>query len=557
MKIFLYRTLYAGMKLKAVVIFLIYFTWNSYSQINTDDLKPGCIIVNKDFSNMLLSGINPYGSHIRGSDFSGSTMVNCQLQHSEFSNTNLSRVNFAYANLTGIRIGGDSRIMRSNFDGANLEMAHLHQVIMDSCLFTGATNLTGASFDSCSLKNAIFKGVNLKNTSFAYADLTNAVFINVILDSSVFKHAKLQGAYFYGAKENQYSLFGNADLSNSMIYNSHFENSSFISAEIINARIENTLFNNANILNANFSGSIIKNCDFSDAQFNPAGGLFLDGVDDIVTVESPGIIPAGTGTFTLEMAIVPQNQHKIAGLASLNHRSNKLSTLFDLYLDANFHLVFQYKIANENTIHTLVSNDTLTGQAYNLIMITYNQGDVKFYIENKPVPVTSSYYTFSDATYNGTNISPATDYLPKPGETVEANTADLILGGFSGICPFARIESVDSTCTAMAIMYFRFWQSVPADLTQLYPVQTNENGEKGYPFYYQVEEAPGSYTDGLKNNMLFFNCKEQLIKDTKDVNLVIYKGSDKGEDDKDPLYHIVNKNFENTLIENTPMFFGW
>ncbi|RPJ75130.1 MAG: pentapeptide repeat-containing protein, partial [Alphaproteobacteria bacterium] len=392
-----------------------------------------------------------------------------------------------------------------------------------------------------------------------YADLTNAVFINVTLDSTVFKHANLQGAYFYGAKENQYSLFGNADLSNSMIFNSHFENSSFISAEITNARIENTLFNNADILNANFSGSIIKNCDFSDADFNAAGGLFLDGVDDIITVESPGSIPAGTGAFSMELAIVPQNKHKIAGLASFNHRSNQLNTLFELYLDAGFHLVFQYKIAGENTIHTLVSNDTLTGQAYNLIMITYNQGDVKFYIENKPAPVTSSYYSFSDATYNGTNIFPATDYSPKPGESVEAIRNNLILGGFSGICPFTRIESVDSTCAAMAILYFSFWQSVPddSDMTLLYPLQTNENGETGYPFYYQIEEAPADYTGGLKNNMLFFTCKEQLIKDTKDVNLVIYKGANKGEDDKDPLYHIVNKNFENTLIENTPMFFGW
>jgi uncharacterized protein YjbI with pentapeptide repeats len=512
---------------------------------------------NKDFSNMILSGINIYGSHIQATDFSGSTMVNCQLQHADFSNTNFNRVNFAYANLKGVLVDRDSKLIRSNFDGANLSMARLHQVIMDSCLFTGATDLTRASFDSCSLKNAIFNGVNLKNTSFAYADLSNAVFINVTLDSTVFKHANLQGAYFYGAKENQYSLFGNADLSNASIFNCHFENSSFISAELPNARIENTLFKNANILNANFSGSIIKNCDFSDAIFNTAGGLFLDGSDDIITVESPGSIPAGTDALTIEMAIVPQNQHKIAGLASLNHRSGNLNTLFELYLDAGFHLVFQYKIANENTIHTLISNDTLTGKAYNLIMITYNKGDVNFYIENKPVQVKSAYYTFSDVTYNGTNVFPATNYSPKPGESIETNMANLVLGGFSGICPFANVVSVDSTNTAMAIMYYRYWQSVPEDTEQLYPLQTNEKGETGYPFYYQIEEAPAIYTEGLKNNLFFLNCKEQIIKDTKDINLVLYKGVSKGADDSDPLYHIVNKNFENTLIENTPMFFGW
>lgn len=192
-------------------------------------------------------------------------------------------------------------------------------------------------------------------------------------------------------------------------------------------------------------------------------------------------------------------------------------------------------------------------------MITYNKGDVKFYIENKPVPVKSSYYAFSDETYNGKNMSPATAYSPKPDETIEANSSNLILGGFSGICPFAEVVSVDSTYAAMAVMYYRFWQSVPGDgdLTGLYPLQTNENGETGYPFYYQIEEAPAIYTEGLKNNLFFFNCREQIIKDTKDTNLLMYKGAGKDADDKDPLYHIVNKNFENTLIENTPMFFGW
>jgi hypothetical protein len=192
-------------------------------------------------------------------------------------------------------------------------------------------------------------------------------------------------------------------------------------------------------------------------------------------------------------------------------------------------------------------------------MITYNKGDVRFYIENKQVPVKSSYYTFSDKAYNGVNLLPATTYSPNSAESVEANSAHLVLGGFSGICPFMNKITVDSTCPATAIMYYRFWQSVPddADLTGIYPLQTNEDGEKGYPFYYQIEEAPAIYADGLKNNILFFNCREQIIKDTKDPNLIIYKGAGKDEDDKDPLYHIVNKNFENTLIENTPMFFGW
>jgi hypothetical protein len=191
-------------------------------------------------------------------------------------------------------------------------------------------------------------------------------------------------------------------------------------------------------------------------------------------------------------------------------------------------------------------------------MMTYNKGEVKFYIENKPVATKSTYYSFSTETYGGVNTLSATAYTPEPEETIEANAANLILGGFSGIYPFADVVA-DSTCAAMAIMYYRFWQSAPDDgtLLQMYPLQTNENGESGYPFYYQLSDAPDVYSGNLKNNIFFFNCKEQLIKDTQNANLIIYKGASKEEDDKDPLYHIVNKNFENTLIENTPMFFGW
>lgn len=545
------------MKVKAALIFLILSGIHIFCQ--TGYLKPGCTVQDKDYSNRILSAINMYGSDIHNSDFSGSTMINCQLQHSDLYGGDFSRTNFAYADLSGITVMPGTKITRSNFDGANLELAHFHESQMDSCIFTSTTNLTKASFDSCNLRNAVFKEVNLQHTSFEYADLTNAVFINVTLDSTVFKHANLQGAYFYGAKEKQYSLFGNANLAGSNIFNSHFENSSFLSAQLMSARIENTLFKNANIMSADFSGSIIKNCDFSGADFNPAGALLLDGVDDIVTVESPGSFSSVTGAFSIEMAIVPQNQHKVTGIASFNHRSKSLKNLFEIYIDENFHLVFQYKISNEKIIHSVVSNDTLSGNTYNLIMITYNNGIVSFCVENKIIPVKSVYYSFSEDDFKGKNSFTQATYSSKPDETIETINSNLILGGFSGICPSADVIA-DSTCPAVAIMYYRFWPNAmdtDEKLSQFYPLQTNENGEKGYPFYYQIEDAPDVYTDNLLSNIFFFNCKDQFIKDTRNNSLVIYKGDTKGEDDRDPFYHIVNKNFENTLIENTTMFFGW
>lgn len=547
------------MKAKIIAAFSIFMLTYAFSLGQKNDLEPGCNLKDKNYTNMILSGTSMYGSFVQNSDFSGSVMVNCQLQHSNFFTSVFNKVNFAYADLTSVEMGPGTKVLRANFDGANLEMAHFRQVQMDSCMFTSTTNLTRASFDSCSLRNAVFKGVNLKHTSFEYADLTNAIFIDVILDSTIFKHANLQGAYFYGAKENQFSLFGNANMSNSAIFNSHFEKSSFTSAQIQASRIENTMFNNSDIMSADFSGSIIKNCDFSGAQFNATGGLFFDGVDDIVTVEAPGSISGASGAFSIEMAIVPQNQKKVSGLASFNHRSRSLKNLFEIFLDDNFHLVFQYKIADEKVLHTVISNDTLSGNAYNLIMITYNKGDVKFYLENKPMPTKSVYFSYSGDEYMGKSMLTETPYSPKPDETIEANTGNLILGGFSGIYPVSDVIA-DSTCAAMAMMYYRFWSSAidtDGKLSQLYPLQTNENGETGYPFYYQSEEAPETYSEGLKSNIVFFNSKEQLIKDSKAPNVLIYKGAGKEEDDKDPLYHIVNKNFENTLIENTTMFFGW
>jgi uncharacterized protein YjbI with pentapeptide repeats len=367
-----YKTITAAIKMKiSVVSIILLYCTVGYGQ--KDELKPGCNLKDKNYTNLILSGSNMFGSIIQNTDFSGSVMVNCRLQHSNFLASSFNRVNFAYADLTAADMGAGTKVNRSNFDGANLEMAKFHQVEMDSCLFTATTNLTHASFDSCSLKNAIFRGVNLKHTSFEYADLSNAVFIDVILDSTLFKHANLQGAYFYGARENQFSLFGNANLSNSSLFNCHFEKSSFTAAQVQTARIENTKFNGSDIMSADFSGSIIKNCDFSGALFNATGGLFLDGVDDIITVESPGSFTDATSFFSIELAIVPQNQHRITGLASYNHRNKNLKNLIEIYLDENFRLVFQYKISGEKMLHTVTSSDALTDNSYNLIVITYNR----------------------------------------------------------------------------------------------------------------------------------------------------------------------------------------
>jgi uncharacterized protein YjbI with pentapeptide repeats len=558
MNILQYNTKTIRMTRNVMSFTLVLISVNLSGQ-NIKELKPGCTIQDKNFSEVNLSGTDMYGSQIRNSDFSGAIMVNCRMHHSNMSKVNFSRVNFAYSDLSGIDVGVGSKIIRSNFDGANLEMSDFHQVQMDSCLFTPTTNLTNASFDSCSLRNAIFKGVNLKHTSFEYADLSNAVFIDVTLDSTIFKHANLQGAYFNNITEKQYSLFGNADLTNCNIFNSHFENSAFNSAQLLSSRIENANFKNANIMNATFSGSIIKNCDFSGAVFNPAGALLFDGVDDIVTIESPGSISSANGSFSIELAIVPQNQQRVTGLASFNHRSKNLKNLFEIYLDEKFRMVLQYKISGEKIIHTVISNETLLNDNYNLIFISYNNGDVNFYFDNKKINTKSVYYSFSDEEYKEKTSLTETTYSRKTDETIESCNGNLILGGFSGVYPLAGVIP-DSAYPSMAVMYYRFWQqAIDADgkLTQMYPLIKNEAGEQGYPFYYQIEEAPDLYLEGLKNNIFFFNCKDQIIKDTRNSSTIVYKGSQKGEDDQDPLYHIINKNFENTLIENSTMFYGW
>jgi len=120
--------------------------------------------------------------NLRGADFSMSAMMK-----SNFNGSQLQNAKFKAAALKG-----------STFTGADLTGAEFNSSDIQESDFTNA-NLEGATLISCALKGANFNSANLTNTVFKHSDLSEVVFDGHMLNGTVFDGAGLKNTSFQGA----------------------------------------------------------------------------------------------------------------------------------------------------------------------------------------------------------------------------------------------------------------------------------------------------------------------------------------------------------------------
>ncbi len=110
------------------------------------------------------NGVELNNAILRGLQFNGNNLKNAHIINSDFSNANLTKVNFSSA-----------AIFYSNFSNANLENA----------------NLSGARFHASDLTGANLNSAKIVRTNLAYSDLNDARLKNANIKDSNFGDADL------------------------------------------------------------------------------------------------------------------------------------------------------------------------------------------------------------------------------------------------------------------------------------------------------------------------------------------------------------------------------
>jgi uncharacterized protein YjbI with pentapeptide repeats len=151
-----------------------------------------------------------------GADWEKCTFVECDLRGCHFDGARLERTTFLQCKLDGASFVGahlhrlravhHTTAARAVFRGANLTLANLRNIDLDSADFTEA-DATGADFSESTLRGAIFRGAAAKEARFVRSVCDAADFSGANLMFAILQKASLDGASF--ARSNLFR----ADLS--------------------------------------------------------------------------------------------------------------------------------------------------------------------------------------------------------------------------------------------------------------------------------------------------------------------------------------------------------
>lgn len=242
----------------------------------TADAVTLSLFENSHFDNINMDGSNWAYHDFRAVQFSGGSMQNLNLQHSNFSGVNLN----------GQKLAG------SNFSNASLVDTQFDNALLSGANFTGA-DLTGADFSNADLRNVNFNAADIRNADFRGANLEGASFVDANTLGAIFdpepiptptptpdptptptpdptptpalpenaqKNYANQDLSIYDLSEadlTQANLTG-AVLSDQNLSNADLQGAVLVNARLLNVQLDNTALAGANLSGGNFSGSSLR-----------------------------------------------------------------------------------------------------------------------------------------------------------------------------------------------------------------------------------------------------------------------------------------------------------
>ncbi|CAF4709345.1 unnamed protein product [Rotaria sp. Silwood1] len=256
------------------------------------DPKRKSYLIRSFYENKLITHGDVYTAVI---DLSSANLIQLDLNIHillEFSRSSFLCVNAAQSFLTG------SSFRNIDLSGSFFQRALMNAVDLSSTIIRRTHCDNGqseASFSHTYLLNASFN-----KASYAYVDFTSAT-----MDSTQLREFQCIGCDFTGvslvgtdmsyakfhlepdltilSKNNRRSIFVGANLTDSILYESHFNGSSFVNASLINSnmsriKMNNIDFSRANLANVNFThgqchrclfiGTNLTNIDFTNASLD-------------------------------------------------------------------------------------------------------------------------------------------------------------------------------------------------------------------------------------------------------------------------------------------------
>ncbi|MCP4022509.1 MAG: hypothetical protein GY729_11765 [Desulfobacteraceae bacterium] len=185
-------------------------------------------------------GLDLRGIHIINDDLSGLDLSMYDISHSNLGTSNLAGTNLSYCNLQG---------------------ASLEKTILDGCEFLGA-DLSFASLNECSAKQAGFGGANMSNTSLISSDLSESTLSHSMLKGADFRAANISDSRMSEA-DLSHAIFTRAnlrgsDLKHSDVYKTNFELADLRECRMIGIR---------NFKKAEWIGTDIRGLDLRGAYF--------------------------------------------------------------------------------------------------------------------------------------------------------------------------------------------------------------------------------------------------------------------------------------------------
>lgn len=230
------------------------------------------------------SGINLSGRDLRYCNFSGTYLVNVNL-----NNANLRGANFTEANLHGGNL--------SNADLSNTQFAYtsMHFVVMENNLMSGMAmknadlsnaqlidlDLSQYNLSGCTLNGTTLKNVNLNKAQIQNSDINLAYLSNCKLNACKLKNSRLNGTQF----KNNCQLLA-TDLENAELRGAVFHNAKLTASNLAKAKLEGAVFKESqltglSLISANLQGTRLENSELkvsclSEAKLRGFKGENLD-----------------------------------------------------------------------------------------------------------------------------------------------------------------------------------------------------------------------------------------------------------------------------------------
>ncbi len=239
-------------------------------RIGADDPKKH-LLVELDFSDKMLCGINLSGSEIEGVNFNraylnGSDLSDARLKKATFRGSSLQGADLHRANMQG------AQLRRANMRGANLESA----------------NMQGAKLEDANMQEAKLFGVDLQTTHLNYVDLQRASLVCANLQNTRFFDVKIQevdlfkanmqlahlnSVHLQGANLNNTNLQGaklrkvnlqGADLENANMRGAHIEDTNMQGTKLTRANMQGAIILGANLYGAEINDNLIEHVMFDE-----------------------------------------------------------------------------------------------------------------------------------------------------------------------------------------------------------------------------------------------------------------------------------------------------